>query len=166
MTTVPRAVSYTHLDVYKRQGEKRRVSIACELVTSPQVLFLDEPTSGLDANNANNVIECLVRLANHYNKTLVLSIHQPRSSIFQLFDKLVLLSNGKMVYSGDAHKVNEFLKNEGYACPPDYNIADYLIDVTFEPSKFVTRANIDDLEATLPTTEGLNPCLLYTSRCV
>lgn len=138
-------------------GEKRRVSIACELVTSPQVLFLDEPTSGLDANNANNVIECLVRLANHYNKTLVLSIHQPRSSIFQLFDKLVLLSNGKMVYSGDAHKVNEFLKNEGYACPPDYNIADYLIDVTFEPSKFVTRANIDDLEATLPTIEGLNP---------
>ena len=134
-------------------GEKRRVSIACELVTSPQVLFLDEPTSGLDANNANNVIECLVRLATHYNKTLVLSIHQPRSSIFQLFDQLVLLSNGEMVYSGDAHRISEFLKNEGYVCPPDYNIADYLIDVTFEPAKFVTQINPDDLEATLPDND-------------
>ena len=138
-------------------GEKRRVSIACELVTSPQVLFLDEPTSGLDANNANNVIECLVRLANHYNKTLVVSIHQPRSSIFQLFDKLVLLSDGEMVYSGEAYKVSEFLKNEGYVCPQDYNIADYLIDVTFEPSKFITKATIDDVNATIPSTEAQNP---------
>lgn len=89
-------------------GEKRRVSIACELVTSPLVLFLDEPTSGLDASNANNVIECLVRLSSDYNRTLVLSIHQPRSNIFYLFDKLVLLSKGEMVYSGNAKKVSEF----------------------------------------------------------
>lgn len=116
-------------------GEKRRVSIACELVTSPLILFLDEPTSGLDANNANNVVECLVRLAKTHNRTLVLSIHQPRSNIFQLFDKLVLLSNGEMVYSGDAIRVGEFLRNNGYRCPSDYNIADYLIDITFEAKK-------------------------------
>lgn len=139
-------------------GEKRRVSIACELVTSPQVLFLDEPTSGLDANNANNVVECLVRLATHYNKTLVLSIHQPRSSIFQLFDKLVLLSHGEMVYSGEAKKVSEFLRSEGYVCPPDYNIADYLIDVTFEPNKFAISVNDEnDLEASLPGERVVNP---------
>lgn len=113
-------------------GEKRRVSIACELVTSPLILFLDEPTSGLDANNANNVVECLVRLAKTYSRTLVLSIHQPRSNIFHLFDKLILLSNGEMVYSGDAIRVSEFLTNNGYQCPSDYNIADYLIDITFE----------------------------------
>ncbi|CCK71844.1 putative ATP-dependent permease ADP1 KNAG_0I00530 [Huiozyma naganishii CBS 8797] len=113
-------------------GEKRRVSIACELVTSPAILFLDEPTSGLDANNANNVIECLVRLAKNYNRTLVLSIHQPRSNIFNLFDKLVLLSDGEMIYSGDAIRVNEFLLNNGYKCPTNYNIADYLIDITFD----------------------------------
>lgn len=113
-------------------GEKRRVSIACELVTSPLILFLDEPTSGLDANNASNVIECLVRLARTYRRTLVLSIHQPRSNIFQMFNKLVLLSNGEMVYSGEAIRVNEFLRNSGYQCPMEYNIADYLIDITFE----------------------------------
>lgn len=132
-------------------GEKRRVSIACELVTSPSILFLDEPTSGLDSNNANNVIECLVRLANHYNRTLVLSIHQPRSNIFKSFDKLVLLSDGEMVYSGEALKVSEFLRNSGYACPSDYNIADYLIDITFEPKKYQTRVSgsTNDLEANL-----------------
>ncbi|AET38437.1 putative ATP-dependent permease ADP1 Ecym_2737 [Eremothecium cymbalariae DBVPG len=130
-------------------GEKRRVSIACELVTSPLILFLDEPTSGLDSNNANNVIECLVRLASHYNRTLVLSIHQPRSNIFKLFDNLVLLSCGEMVYSGDASRVGEFFRNHGYVCPNDYNIADYLIDVTFGTSTQSLQQNFrnNDLEA-------------------
>lgn len=137
-------------------GEKRRVSIACELVTSPLVLFLDEPTSGLDASNANNVIECLVRLSSDYNRTLVLSIHQPRSNIFYLFDKLVLLSKGEMVYSGNAKKVSEFLRNEGYICPDNYNIADYLIDITFEAGPQGKRRrirNISDLEAGTDTND-------------
>ncbi|CCH41388.1 putative ATP-dependent permease [Wickerhamomyces ciferrii] len=112
-------------------GEKRRVSIACELVTSPSVLFLDEPTSGLDANNASNVIECLVRLTKKYQRTLVFTIHQPRSNIVSLFDKLVLLANGELIYSGDMIQCNEFFYNNGYKCPKGYNIADYLIDITF-----------------------------------
>lgn len=130
-------------------GEKRRVSIACELVTSPLILFLDEPTSGLDANNANNVVECLVRLSKNYKRTLILSIHQPRSNIFHLFDKLVLLSNGEMVYSGDAIRVGEFLRNNGYTCPSDYNIADYLIDITFETKTSKKKLNFppSDIEA-------------------
>ncbi|GMM54940.1 putative ATP-dependent permease [Maudiozyma humilis] len=130
-------------------GEKRRVSIACELVTYPLILFLDEPTSGLDANNANNVVECLWKLAKDYNRTLVFSIHQPRSNIFNLFDKLVLLSSGKMIYSGDAVNVNEYLYNSGFKCPPNYNIADYLIDITFDASKLssVRRQSANDLES-------------------
>src|SRR5690606_20447454 len=81
-------------------GEKRRVGIACELVTSPSILFLDEPTSGLDAFNAFNVIECLVTLAKNYRRTVVFTIHQPRSNIVALFDRLILLAKGKTVYSG------------------------------------------------------------------
>ncbi|CCF58742.1 hypothetical protein KAFR_0F01460 [Kazachstania africana CBS 2517] len=134
-------------------GEKRRVSIACELVTSPLILFLDEPTSGLDANNANNVVECLVRLAKAYNRTLVLSIHQPRSNIFNLFDKLILLSEGEMVYSGDVIRVNEFLLNIGYKCPSNYNIADYLIDITFKASEKTISTLTDDLESGINTGE-------------
>ena len=128
-------------------GEKRRVSIACELVTSPLILFLDEPTSGLDANNANNVVECLWKLAKENNRTLVLSIHQPRSNIFNLFDKLVLLSNGHMIYSGDTISINEFLINSGFKVPINYNIADYLIDITFDNSgKRTSPTNTEDIE--------------------
>ncbi|KIM79907.1 hypothetical protein PILCRDRAFT_10074 [Piloderma croceum F 1598] len=78
-------------------GEKRRVSIACELVMSPSILFLDEPTSGLDAYNLFNVVESLATLARDCHRTVVFMIHQPRSNIVALFDQLVLLAQGKLV---------------------------------------------------------------------
>ncbi|KAF6759705.1 ATP-dependent permease [Ephemerocybe angulata] len=85
--------------------ENRRVSIACELVTSPSILFLDEPTSGLDAFSAFNVVESLVSLAKNYNRTVIFTIHQPPSNIVALFDQLVSI---------------------GEPCPPGFNIADNL----------------------------------------
>lgn len=111
-------------------GEKRRVGIACELVTSPSVLFLDEPTSGLDAFNAFNVIECLVTLAKTYNRTVVFTIHQPRSNIVALFDQLILLAKGRTVYSGPFAACQPYFDNVGYPCPPGFNIADFLVDLT------------------------------------
>ncbi|KAI1000184.1 ABC transporter G family member [Podosphaera aphanis] len=111
-------------------GEKRRVSIACELVTSPSILFLDEPTSGLDAFNAFNVIECLVILAKTYKRTVIFTIHQPRSNIVTLFDRLLLLAKGKTVYSGAFGQCQDFFDQIGYSCPPGFNIADYLVDLT------------------------------------
>ncbi|KAI9848940.1 MAG: hypothetical protein M1838_000320 [Thelocarpon superellum] len=111
-------------------GEKRRVGIACELVTSPSILFLDEPTSGLDAFNAFNVVDCLVTLAKDYNRTVIFTIHQPRSNIVALFDQLVLLAKGQIVYSGEFSKCQGYFDQMGYACPPGFNIADYLVDLT------------------------------------
>ena len=130
-------------------GEKRRVSIACELVTSPSILFLDEPTSGklllslacsksvrnrrlltswpgLDSYNAINVVESLVQLSRTYNRTVIFTIHQPRSNIVALFDKLVLLAAGKLVYSGPAGDCQAYFAENGHSCPPGFNIADYL----------------------------------------
>ncbi|KAK0387167.1 hypothetical protein NLU13_5480 [Sarocladium strictum] len=111
-------------------GEKRRVGIACELVTSPSILFLDEPTSGLDAYNAYNVIECLVTLAKTYKRTVIFTIHQPRSNIVALFDRLILLAKGKTVYSGPFSQCQAYFDSIGYECPPGFNIADYLVDLT------------------------------------
>lgn len=111
-------------------GEKRRVAIACELITSPSILFLDEPTSGLDGYNAFNVIECLVRLAKVYKRTIIFTIHQPRSNIVSLFDKLLLLSDGDVIYSGEMSDCSKYFSTIGYNCPQGYNIADYLIDIT------------------------------------
>lgn len=113
-------------------GEKRRVSIACELVTSPSILFLDEPTSGLDAYNAYNVVESLASLARDYNRTVVFTIHQPRSNIVAMFDHLILLAQGKTVFSGEFSKCQDYLERIGQPCPPGFNIADYLIDLTMK----------------------------------
>ncbi|KAG0357734.1 ATP-binding cassette sub- G member 2 [Gamsiella multidivaricata] len=119
-------------------GEKRRVSIACELVTSPSILFLDEPTSGLDSYNAYNVVECLVNLARNYNRTVICTIHQPRSNIFALFDHLVLMAKGQLVYSGETRLLNEHLRKLGHHCPEGYNMADYMLDLTMYTGKLST----------------------------
>ncbi len=115
-------------------GEKRRVAIACELVTSPSILFLDEPTSGLDSYNAFNVIESLCHLSKNFNRTIVFTIHQPRSNIVSLFDKLLLLADGKLIFSGKNDEMLDYLNGIGYKCPDGYNIADYIIDLTVKAS--------------------------------
>jgi ABC-type multidrug transport system ATPase subunit len=125
-------------------GEKRRVGIACELVTSPSILFLDEPTSGLDSFNAFNVIECLVNLVKSYNRTVVFTIHQPRSNIVALFDQLVLLAKGRTVYSGPLSSCQAYFDHIGYACPPGFNIADYLIDLTMHAGQVHTPFDEDN----------------------
>ncbi|KAG2200876.1 hypothetical protein INT46_006438 [Mucor plumbeus] len=123
-------------------GEKRRVSIGKELVTSPSLLFLDEPTSGLDAYNAGVVMECLQNLAHEGNRTIVVTIHQPRSNIFKMFDSLMLLASGQLVYFGPAKTCSNYFKNLGFTIPIDYNVADYLIDLTMKrPDDTITRSN-------------------------
>ncbi|KZV62382.1 hypothetical protein PENSPDRAFT_591484 [Peniophora sp. CONT] len=122
-------------------GEKRRVSIACELVTSPSILFLDEPTSGLDAYNAFNVVESLVTLARDYKRTVVFTIHQPRSNIVSLFDQLVLLAQGKLVYAGDMSRCHAYFQETGHPCPAGYNVADFLIDLTMQEKEKTTSTS-------------------------
>ncbi|KAF7551327.1 hypothetical protein G7Z17_g5087 [Cylindrodendrum hubeiense] len=134
-------------------GEKRRVGIACELVTSPSILFLDEPTSGLDAYNAYNVIECLVTLAKNYQRTVIFTIHQPRSNIVALFDRLILLAQGRTVYSGPFNQCQSYFDQIGYECPPGFNIADYLVDLTMHAG---SSQSVDD-GTIAPDTSSVGP---------
>ncbi|OIW11467.1 hypothetical protein TanjilG_26833 [Lupinus angustifolius] len=83
-------------------GEKKRVSIGLEILTKPHVLLLDEPTSGLDSASAFYVIQALRNIACNGGKIIICSIHQPSSEVFNLFDDLLLLSNGETVYFGEA----------------------------------------------------------------
>ncbi|KAI0565719.1 ABC transporter-like protein [Gracilaria domingensis] len=109
-------------------GERRRVAIGVELVTDPSLIFLDEPTTGLDSFNALNVMSSLRHLAKN-GRTIVTTIHQPRSSIFHLFDMLCLIAEGRTVYFGPAASVCEYFDGLGFQCPPHFNVADYVIDV-------------------------------------
>jgi ABC-type multidrug transport system ATPase subunit len=87
-------------------GEKKRLSIALEILTRPSLLFLDEPTSGLDSASAYFVAQTLRNIA-HDGKTVISSIHQPSSEVFALFDHLFLLSGGQTIYFGPADKAVE-----------------------------------------------------------
>eukprot|EP00824_Muranothrix_gubernata_P014698 TRINITY_DN30483_c0_g1_i1.p1 TRINITY_DN30483_c0_g1~~TRINITY_DN30483_c0_g1_i1.p1 ORF type:complete len:660 (-),score=144.47 TRINITY_DN30483_c0_g1_i1:42-1739(-) len=119
---------------YKRGvsgGEKKRASIGVELVTQPSVLFLDEPTSGLDASNAYSLMKTLKNLAAN-GRTVVCSVHQPRSNIFNMLDRLILLHSGRIVFQGSAKEVVPFFSQMGYEISPHTNPADFIMDVMTE----------------------------------
>ena len=112
------------------KGEKRRVSVGAELVTWPSVLFLDEPTTGLSTQSAKQVVDILAALG-ELRVTVVLSIHQPSTPIFNLMERLLLLSpDGKMVYSGPSDAAIDFFAAAGHPIKSTsgLNVADHLLD--------------------------------------
>lgn len=108
-------------------GEKRRTSIGVQLLANPSVLFLDEPTTGLDATSAHQLVRTLKALANK-GRTIVTTIHQPRSEIWDLFDNLVILSRGSPVYSGARSDCSSWFSDLGFNLPPFVNPAEFYID--------------------------------------
>ncbi|CAI0466722.1 unnamed protein product [Linum tenue] len=110
-------------------GEKRRVSIAVELVHNPAVLLIDEPTSGLDSGSALNVVQLLQSMAAEHGKTVVLTIHQPGFRVLKLLDRVLLLSNGAALYEGTLASLEERLISAGSCIPRHVNVLEFAIDV-------------------------------------
>jgi len=98
------------------------------MVKNPAILFLDEPTSGLDSFQAQSVMKCMQEMAKN-GRTVVASIHQPRSSIYTMFDRLILLADGKLIYFGDANKAVDHFAHQSHVCPPHFNPADFFMDI-------------------------------------
>jgi ABC-type multidrug transport system ATPase subunit len=109
-------------------GERKRVNIAVQMLSQPMMLFLDEPTSGLDSFQALSVMECMKDLAMN-GRLVVAVIHQPRSSIFELFDRLLLLSAGSTMFMGPAGDAMNWFQQCGFGCPRLYNPSDYFLDI-------------------------------------
>jgi len=108
-------------------GERKRLSIACEMISSPPVIMLDEPTSGLDSYQATQVIETLRKLADQ-GKTIVSVIHQPSQHAFQLFDDLLLVSEGKLMYFGEVSKIRGHMEGLGFGCESEVGTAEHVLD--------------------------------------
>ncbi|KAI4313822.1 hypothetical protein L6164_026772 [Bauhinia variegata] len=131
-------------------GEKKRLSLACELIASPSVIFADEPTTGLDAYQAEKVMETLQQLAKD-GHTVICSIHQPRGSVYHKFDDIVLLSEGSLVYTGPAgDEPLAYFSKFGYHCPEHVNPAEFLadlisIDYSSAESVYSSQKRIDGL---------------------
>lgn len=112
-------------------GERKRTNVGMELIIKPTVLFLDEPTTGLDATTAHSVMSRLARLSKR-GCTVIFSIHQPRYTIFRLFDKLHLLAKGVTIYHGPAKDSLEYFSSIGYECEAHNNPPDFFLDVIIE----------------------------------
>ncbi|KAJ1548654.1 hypothetical protein HK405_001094 [Cladochytrium tenue] len=114
--------------------ERKRLTIAVELVARPRILFLDEPTSGLDSLASLNIVRILRRLAAE-GYALLVTIHQPSAVVFAHFDRLLLLGRGgRTIYFGPlgpdcASLLGYFARNGAAPCPPAANPAEYMLDV-------------------------------------
>ena len=109
-------------------GEKRRTSIALELITDPSVIFLDEPTTGLDSKSALDVAAILKMLAKN-GRTIITTIHQPSSEIMSRFDRILCLCEGKIVYDGPPSGLTQYFVQVGLPAPPLTNPADHLMSI-------------------------------------
>lgn len=133
-------------------GEKRRVTIAIQILTEPRVLMLDEPTSGLDAFTACSIIDVLRGLADE-GRTLILTIHQSRSDLFKHYGNVLLLARGgSPVYAGKGPLMAPHFASLGFSCPTTTNPADFALDlitVDLQEStkEAATRENVRSLVA-------------------
>lgn len=110
-------------------GQKRRLSIATQLVTSPKLLFLDEPTSGLDSAASREVMSYISDLAKKHRIIVIVSIHQPSSAVFTFFDHLLLLSAGRTCFFGCTQEALTYFERIGFSVPINTNPAEYMLDL-------------------------------------
>ena len=109
-------------------GERKRTAVGTELVHDPVLVLLDEPTSGLDSYTAYELVENLRVIANQ-GRSVIITIHQPRSEIFDLFHEVLFLSAGSIIYQGHAKGVRSYFAAVGYVCPDKHNPADFVMNL-------------------------------------
>mmetsp|Transcript_14063 Transcript_14063/g.34045 ORF Transcript_14063/g.34045 Transcript_14063/m.34045 type:complete len:381 (+) Transcript_14063:625-1767(+) len=109
-------------------GERKRTSVGVELVTKPSMVFLDEPTSGLDSYSAVQLCNVLRKVA-AAGASVLFTIHQPASEIFNAFDNIILMNKGRVMYQGSVPDVPDYFKERGHKIPKNYNPADWIMHV-------------------------------------
>ncbi|XP_054157562.1 ATP-binding cassette sub-family G member 1-like [Oppia nitens] len=113
-------------------GQLKRLSIALELVSRPNILILDEPTSGLDSVTTWQLINTLKDLTQQLEPVaIVLTIHQPSAKLISLFDIVYLLSfDGQCIYNSSPYKMLKMFADNGLKCPDFTNPSDFALEVS------------------------------------
>jgi len=119
-------IGIPNMDKSLSGGERKRLSFATEIITDPPLLFCDEPTTGLDSYNAKKLVRMMKDMAAR-GKTIICTIHQPSSEVFAMFDRLMLLAEGRLAYLGTAQGALTFFEGLGHKCPATFNPADFYI---------------------------------------
>ncbi|XP_071455107.1 ATP-binding cassette sub-family G member 4-like [Hetaerina americana] len=135
-------------------GQKKRLSVALELVNNPPVIFLDEPTTGLDSSSS---VQCMVlfkQLARG-GRTVVMTLHQPSASLYMMLDHVYLLGKGGCcIYQGAPQMTVPYLATFGLLCPLYHSPADYMLEVATEDQGEYTKKMSDAVIADLGMNAG------------
>jgi ABC-type multidrug transport system ATPase subunit len=112
-------------------GQKKRLTIALELMFSPNILLLDEPTSGLDSVSSLQCVSLLKKLSKNKEPLIIAaSVHQPSAKILTHFDNIYVLSvDGHCVYNGPTDALIDHLSSFGLICPLYHNPADFMLEI-------------------------------------
>ncbi|KAJ8602097.1 hypothetical protein CTAYLR_001655 [Chrysophaeum taylorii] len=110
-------------------GQKKRLSVAIDLLANRPIMLIDEPTTGLDAAAAADVVQALERLSKSQRRTIIASIHQPPWALMQRFEQLLLLASGRVIFNGPPAGVPEFFASGGSPVPPNENPLDHVMFV-------------------------------------
>ncbi|KAL3749878.1 hypothetical protein ACJRO7_010927 [Eucalyptus globulus] len=110
-------------------GQKKRLTTAEMIVGPNKALFMDEITNGLDSSTAFQIVSCLQLLAHLTDATILVSLLQPAPETFDLFDDLILMAEGKIVYQGPRDQALKFSEDCGFRCPERKGVADFLQEV-------------------------------------
>ncbi|XP_026448913.1 ABC transporter G family member 36-like [Papaver somniferum] len=111
-------------------GQKKRVTTGEMIVGPTKTLFMDEISTGLDSSTTFQIVKCLQQIVHLTEATILMSLLQPAPETFDLFDDIILLSEGQIVYQGPREHVVEFFESCGFRCPERKGTADFLQEVT------------------------------------
>jgi ABC-type multidrug transport system ATPase subunit len=110
-------------------GQKKRLNTGEMLVGPAKAFFMDEISSGLDSSTTYQIVKCLRQSVHVLDGTMLVSLLQPAPETYALFDDLILLSEGQIVYQGPCDLVVDFFESMGFKCPRRKGIADFLQEV-------------------------------------
>ncbi|RAW25886.1 ABC transporter G family member 34 [Phytophthora cactorum] len=110
-------------------GERKRVTTGEMEFGMKFVSLMDEISTGLDSAATFDIIKTQRSIAHKLNKTVVIALLQPSPEIFALFDNVMILNEGELMYHGPVNKVEGYFEDLGFKCPPERDIADYLLDL-------------------------------------
>ncbi|KAJ5627890.1 CDR ABC transporter [Penicillium lividum] len=127
-------------------GERKRVSIIECMATRGSVFCWDNSTRGLDASTALEWAKALRAMTDILGLTTIVTLYQAGNGIYDLFDKVLVLDEGKQIYYGPASEAKSFMEGQGFGYTDGANVADYLTGVTVPTERKI-----------LPGYEGIFP---------